>query len=649
MHRDNKGFTLVEILAVIVILAIIMLLAIPAVLDALEVSNQKSFAQYVERITKISEEKLISDSMISKATDDGCYIYNIETDLGLDNTGSFKGYVLLNATGEDLKLYYSLWNDKYMLIAYNYTDETTFDGKKKKPIDALEVYDASRSSELSPTNLCNYACSLCTYDNASNDPYNDSVDKEIKGDMSKVYGATKLKDGKTLNKLFDTIAGGRENIYYIKRSSVLDEEADKKIITVDNEPSKSNPVYVWCKEDTLYFYSYAIKIFLNNDSKRLFNGLYNVLDFSEFIDATSAIRVNDASYLFSDNGKIESIDLSNWELKNVTNMESMFYDDKSLKTLNLANINTSQVTSFHSMFNSCKSLEHIDGTYIDTSNSKNLSYMFANCENLNNLNVSYWNVSKVEDFNAMFYGCKSLEYLDVSKWDTSNGKIFNSSYSGMFGDCIKLKELDVSNWNMSKAELLNGMFKNCQSLSKLDVSRWNTSNVTNMNAMFYATYSLKELDISNWDVSKVTVMAYMFTKTSVRQLDFSKWKTDSLERMTMMFYYAKVTNLDLSSFKVDKVTELAQVFYGVAAKTIDISTWNTAQVTKMYRMFGDSTNLEHIYVGTGWSVEGLVYVSGQENDSLMFHRCSKLPYYDGIVRDHTKAYVGEGGYLEYKP
>ena len=43
MIRNNKGFTLLELLAVIVILAIIMIIAIPAVSNTLEMTRKKSF------------------------------------------------------------------------------------------------------------------------------------------------------------------------------------------------------------------------------------------------------------------------------------------------------------------------------------------------------------------------------------------------------------------------------------------------------------------------------------------------------------------------------------------------------------------------------------------------------------------------------
>ena len=49
-YFNKKGFTLVELLAVIVVLAIIMLLAIPNVLSVLNVSRRKAFVEFVDKV-----------------------------------------------------------------------------------------------------------------------------------------------------------------------------------------------------------------------------------------------------------------------------------------------------------------------------------------------------------------------------------------------------------------------------------------------------------------------------------------------------------------------------------------------------------------------------------------------------------------------
>ena len=59
----SKGFTLVELLAVIVILAIIMLIAIPGVLSVLEYARVKSFTEFVDKSANLAQKQLAEDGM----------------------------------------------------------------------------------------------------------------------------------------------------------------------------------------------------------------------------------------------------------------------------------------------------------------------------------------------------------------------------------------------------------------------------------------------------------------------------------------------------------------------------------------------------------------------------------------------------------
>ena len=56
------------------------------------------------------------------------------------------------------------------------------------------------------------------------------------------------------------------------------------------------------------------------------------------------------NYIFYDCNKLISIDLSNFNSSEVTNMEYMFYECSSLNSLNLSNFNTKNVTNMSNMF-----------------------------------------------------------------------------------------------------------------------------------------------------------------------------------------------------------------------------------------------------------------------------------------------------------
>ena len=68
----------------------------------------------------------------------------------------------------------------------------------------------------------------------------------------------------------------------------------------------------------------------------------------------------DCSYMFYGFYKTKSIDLSEADTSNVTNMNKMFAECHSLSSLNLTNFNTSKVTDMSGMFENCQSLTAID-------------------------------------------------------------------------------------------------------------------------------------------------------------------------------------------------------------------------------------------------------------------------------------------------
>ena len=114
-----KGFTLVELLAVIVILGIIMVIAIPNVLNTLEISKKKTFLEYVQKIYSTAHTKWLQETSMDGGLyeGEGMYVFNIRTDLGLSSTGSYKGYVCVvpaNQVVEETQILVGLYDNNYM-------------------------------------------------------------------------------------------------------------------------------------------------------------------------------------------------------------------------------------------------------------------------------------------------------------------------------------------------------------------------------------------------------------------------------------------------------------------------------------------------------------------------------------------------------
>ena len=152
-------------------------------------------------------------------------------------------------------------------------------------------------------------------------------------------------------------------------------------------------------------------------------------------------------------------------LKGNTSCYCMFQNYKGT-SLDLTNFDTHNITDMSYIFAYCSNLSYLNLSNFDTHNVRNMSFMFYECMNLKHLNLSNFNTHKVTDMVAMFYECINLKALDISKFDTSNVMYMER----MFRKCENLKELDISSFCINDTKMLDDIFGDCKSLDTLKVS-----------------------------------------------------------------------------------------------------------------------------------------------------------------------------------
>ena len=74
-------------------------------------------------------------------------------------------------------------------------------------------------------------------------------------------------------------------------------------------------------------------------------------------------------------------------------MASMFQGCTSLISLNLSNFNTSNVTNMYGMFYSCHSLTSLNLSSFNTANVNDMRHMFSDCIGLTSLNLYSFDMS----------------------------------------------------------------------------------------------------------------------------------------------------------------------------------------------------------------------------------------------------------------
>ena len=361
-------------------------------------------------------------------------------------------------------------------------------------------------------------------------------------------------------------------------------------------------------------------------------------------------------YMFQNCSGLTSIDLSNFNTHNVTNMSNMFSGCKKLKTftagkyfntsnvttmasmfyncnvlssIDLSNFNTSNVKSMKQMFTYCYSLTDLDLSKFKTFNLTDTSYMFSSCSGLTSINsIENLDMSKVTTTKYMFSYCFSLPSLDLNKWNVGN--VVDMEY--MFSGCVGLTSLNINKWDVRKVSNFKYTFENCNGLEALNLNGWNTIGATDMAGMFYRTVyymsrtdsHLKSLDVSTFDTSNVTNMGGMFHGLDqLESLNVSNFNTSKVTNMNSMFgCLGKIKSLDVTNFDTSNVTGMNSMFeYCYSLQTIDLSNFNTRNVTTMAEMFNLCSGLLSLNLSN-------FNTSKVTSMNAMFANCGKLTELD---------------------
>ena len=497
---------------------------------------------------------------------------------------------------------------------------------------------------------------------------------------------------------------------------------DKTYARIDGGPS--NPGYLTDINSTSCYASFnsdtgELRIFRDVAGKYDSSGTGEVRGTVTYWSGIEDIEENTEPMWHDIAGDITSVNIINqFSPKTAYDMFNWCY---SLTSLDLSNLNTSNVTNMHSMFASCTNITSLDVSHFNTANVTNMDNMFGNCMSLTSLDVSHFNTSNVIDMEGMFAGCEKLTSLDLSNFDTS--KVTTMIY--MFDVCEALVSLNLSSFNTSNVLLMDYMFSYCTHLTTIVISElWDTNKVTTSNKMFSNCVALKgekntayssshldktyahidggvsnpgyltninsvpcyaSFDSSNGelrifrDVSgKYTNNQVIGTKTywtgveditgftepkwhdqrnniqsvqiinkfspktahlmfdgcnSLTSLNLSNIDTSDVTNMDAMFYGCRsLTSLDLSNFNTSNVIYMYNMFCGCNSLTsLDLSSFNTSNVTTMRFMFFGCESLISLNLSS-------FNISNVTDMSYMFRHCESLTYLELKVSNIPQSY-----------
>ena len=152
-------------------------------------------------------------------------------------------------------------------------------------------------------------------------------------------------------------------------------------------------------------------------------------------------------------------------------MSCMFnkcYKLKEIKGIN--SFSTPELTYTELMFNECNELEFLDLSKFNIANITDMSFMFNKCYKLKEIKgINNFTTLKLTNTESMFNECNEIEYLDLSKFNITNV----TDMSLMFNKCYKLKEIKgINNFDIDYIKnneiITDHMFDECNQLKNCD-------------------------------------------------------------------------------------------------------------------------------------------------------------------------------------
>ena len=358
---NKKGFTLVEILAVISILVILVIIAVPNIMKLFEKAKKESFVTNARNVYRLVSSKFTEESLKGNKID----IINSrgENKLDMNLKEDIDYCIILDNRGEVDKI--AVGDSEYYIILQqinNINDINVLEVKEGN-IKTLDCKKENFKIKLD----CKYDGKLVQGSKYENGQFTYVYKKDFHPYVwypisEDGWGVTVTDPNSTepiTSELCDTINGkpivSMKNMFNNVKSTTID---------VSNYDT-SNVVNMENMFSCTYY------------DKSLCGG-QTIIGLDK-LDTSKVTNMSDMFY-----GSLASnIDLSNFDTRNVTNMSRMFYDAKTPK-IDVSNFDTRKVTNMSGMFQFIKT-PTLDVSNFDTSNVTDMSLMFS-CYNYHKTN-----------------------------------------------------------------------------------------------------------------------------------------------------------------------------------------------------------------------------------------------------------------------
>lgn len=333
---NKKGFTLVELLAVVVVLGLII-----------TITATKGFGAFDKVKGKINEENI-------KAIEESAKALMIEVQECDDDFGDFESLknVITNIPNaindcNDLRTYAE--NNRVTITLRILENNGYISGSNLKDIKNKNLYVLG---------------------------YIEDGNVKIESDNLQYWkDSEKVEDAFLNSNTFKNFTSKYWNKIKVARFIYGEDKSNGNSVLLSESGTN---IYGWfdSSNGTLYIASKGTIIATGSwNSMFWFNGDFKDTDEFYFSNFDTS-NITDMSYMFrGSNASI--IDLSGFDTSNVTNMSDMFYNCYYLKSLNISNFDTRKVSKMSSMFYNCSSLKELDLSSFTFDKTPNVISMFG--------------------------------------------------------------------------------------------------------------------------------------------------------------------------------------------------------------------------------------------------------------------------------
>ena len=391
--RHKIGFTLVELLAVIVILAIILVIAVPKITSIIESVKLGSIESTAKLILNSGKKLYTNEMMLGNNKKIKCddVVKLSDNDYGICS-------LKFDATGNATIELYGKESGKFNNYICTGNEETLSCEKNTTCYNFKKIKDLNINYDTCVSVLTEYGLDdvedLC------------SIREDSQGYTLMdyvLYDTEWFVENNVINPSYETVCFQPT---YLGTNSCIKE---------DDLPIESTYINGQYK----YKYSY----FNNGWSVEVLDQASTEPITTDLCSSVNGRPITNMAFMFSES-QATSIDLSSFDTSNVTDMSDMFYYSQAT-SLDLSSFDTSNVTDMAFMFIGSQATS-LDLSSFDTSNVTDMGYMFMGSQ-ATSLDLSSFDTSNVTNMNWMFSGSQATvgyakTIADANRLNSSSSK-----------------------------------------------------------------------------------------------------------------------------------------------------------------------------------------------------------------------------------